>query len=116
MTRILCIVIGYAFGLIQTGYLIARCLKTDIRKSGSGNPGTTNALRTLGWVPGLLTFASDSLKCVAAVMVVRAVFGTQEPGMSILYGMYAGLGAVLGHDFPFYLNSKAGKALLRQQD
>jgi len=111
MIRIICIAVGYAFGLIQTGYIIARCLKTDIRSSGSGNPGTTNALRTMGWLPGLLTFAGDSLKCVAAVMVVRALFGADAPGMKIVCGMYAGLGAVLGHDFPFYFKFKGGKGV-----
>ena len=46
--RILCLVIGYAFGLLQTSYLLGKIAGIDIRKKGSGNAGTTNAIRTLG--------------------------------------------------------------------
>ncbi len=49
-TKILiCLVLGYGFGCISTGYLVGKANKIDIRKYGSGNAGTTNALRTLGW-------------------------------------------------------------------
>ena len=43
----------------------------DIRKEGSGNSGTTNALRVLGWKAGIFTFLGDVLKCVAAYFIVR---------------------------------------------
>ena len=48
MERLICLAIGYAFGLIQTGYIVGRFNKIDIRKYGSNNSGTTNVLRTLG--------------------------------------------------------------------
>lgn len=48
MERILCLAVGYAFGLIQTGYFYGKAHGVDIRKHGSGNSGTTNALRVLG--------------------------------------------------------------------
>ena len=109
MERLLCIAIGYLFGLIQTGYIYGRIHKVDIRKHGSGNAGTTNALRTLGWKAGVITFIGDCLKCVLAVTVVSFMF-IQDPHQS-LYMMYAGLGAVLGHNFPFYLKFKGGKGI-----
>lgn len=59
MERLLCIVIGYLFGLIQTGYIYGKINKVDIRKHGSGNAGTTNALRTFGWKAGVITFIGD---------------------------------------------------------
>ena len=46
MERIICLVIGYVCGLFQTGYIIGKLHKTDIREHGSGNAGTTNAFRT----------------------------------------------------------------------
>ena len=46
--RILCLVLGYGFGLFQTGYFVGKMMNTDIRTKGSGNSGTTNALRVLG--------------------------------------------------------------------
>lgn len=109
MERLLCVVIGYLFGLIQTGYIYGKIKNIDIRKHGSGNAGTTNALRTLGWKAGVITFIGDCLKCVLAVTVVQFMF-IQDPRQG-LYAMYAGLGAVLGHNFPFYLKFKGGKGI-----
>ena len=109
MERLLCVAIGYLFGLVQTGYIYGKIKKIDIRKHGSGNAGTTNALRTLGWKAGVITFIGDCLKCVLAVTVVQVLF-IQDPHQG-LYAMYAGLGAVLGHNFPFYLKFKGGKGI-----
>ena len=109
MERLLCVVIGYLFGLIQTGYIYGKINKVDIRKHGSGNAGTTNALRTLGWKAGVITFIGDCLKCVFAVTVIQLLF-IQDPHQN-LYAMYAGPGAVLGHNFPFYLKFKGGKGI-----
>ena len=107
MERIICILIGYVFGLFQTGYFYGMTKHVDIRKHGSGNAGTTNALRTLGWTAGVITFIGDCLKCVLAVVVVHLLFGQNEN--IALLSMYAGMGAVLGHNFPFYLKFKGGK-------
>lgn len=109
MERIICIAIGYVFGLIQTGYFYGKMKHVDIRKHGSGNSGTTNALRTLGWTAGVITFLGDCLKCVLAVFVVRAVFAGHE-SLSLL-SMYTGAGVVLGHNYPFYMNFKGGKGI-----
>lgn len=109
MERLICVAIGYLFGLIQTGYIYGKIKHVDIRKHGSGNAGATNALRTLGWRAGVITFLGDCLKCVLAVLVVRGIFA-QNPNVELL-AMYSGLGAVLGHNYPFYLNFKGGKGI-----
>lgn len=67
MERIICLLIGYVFGLFQTGYLYGKTKHIDIRTKGSGNAGTTNALRTMGKKAGLITLLGDCLKCVFAV-------------------------------------------------
>ena len=54
MERIICLIIGYAFGLFQTGYFVGKLNHVDIRKTGSGNSGSTNALRVLGVKAGLM--------------------------------------------------------------
>ena len=41
MERLICIVIGYIFGLIQSGYLYGKANHMDIRQYGSGNAGST---------------------------------------------------------------------------
>ena len=109
MERLICLAIGYLFGLIQTGYIYGKINHVDIRKHGSGNAGTTNALRTLGWKAGVITFIGDSLKCILAVVLVQFIF-LQDSHVG-LYVMYTGLGAVLGHNFPFYLKFKGGKGI-----
>lgn len=110
MERIICLIIGYVFGLFQTGYFYGLTKHVDIRKHGSGNAGTTNALRTLGWKAGVITFLGDCLKCVAAVFVVKLIFGKDHEIISLL-AMYAGMGVVLGHNFPVYMNFKGGKGI-----
>ena len=72
MVRIICLLIGYAFGLFQTSYIYGRTKGIDIREHGSGNAGTTNALRTLGKKAGAITLAGDCIKCILAVLTVRA--------------------------------------------
>ena len=109
MERLICVAIGYLFGLFQTGYIYGMINHVDIRKHGSGNAGTTNALRTLGWKAGAITFIGDCLKCVLAVLLVRFIFA--DSSRIELLAIYAGLGAVLGHNFPFYLNFKGGKGI-----
>lgn len=105
------LVIGYVFGLFQTGYIYGKCNNVDIRSMGSGNAGTTNAMRTLGVKAGLITFAGDFLKTILAVLVVRLLFEDNYPELHKALGMYAGFGAVLGHNFPFYLKFKGGKGI-----
>ena len=69
-------VICYFLGNISTGLLIGKLTaQIDIRQHGSGNAGTTNVMRTLGWVPSLLTLAGDVLKAVLAVVIGRAIAG-----------------------------------------
>lgn len=75
MIRLLCLAIGYLFGLFQTSYILGRVHGIDIREYGSHNAGTTNMLRTMGLKAGLLTFAGDCSKCILAVVLVRVIFG-----------------------------------------
>ncbi len=109
MERIICLAIGYICGLLQTGYLVGKMNHVDIRKEGSGNAGSTNALRVMGWKAGAMTFAGDVIKCLAAVLIARYLYRDTE--YVPLLAMYAGLGATLGHNFPFYLKFKGGKGI-----
>ena len=69
---ILVIIIAYLLGNFSTGLIIGRIFgHTEIRKSGSGNAGTTNVMRTLGWLPSVLTLLGDVVKAVLAVVISR---------------------------------------------
>lgn len=111
MVRIVCLLIGYVFGLFQTAYFYGKAHGIDIRQHGSGNSGTTNALRVLGTKAGLIVFAGDCLKCMAAVGIVRLLFGNTHHDIIYLLCLYTGAGAILGHNYPFYMNFKGGKGI-----
>jgi len=76
--------------------------RIDIRRFGSGRTGGTNVLRTLGWLPALLTAIGDVLKGAAAVWVARAM-GAPDEVLAL-----AAVCAVLGHNFTFTLKFKGG--------
>lgn len=111
LERIICIVLGYAFGLFQTAYFYGKAHGIDIRQHGSGNSGTTNALRVLGTKAGLIVFAGDCLKCILAVVIVRLIFGAGHPESVYLLALYTAAGVILGHNYPFYMGFKGGKGI-----
>ena len=111
MVRIICLLIGYAFGLFQTSYIYGRTKGIDIREHGSGNAGTTNALRVLGKKAGIITYIGDMVKAVLAAMVVRLIFGQSHADIIMVLVLYSGFGVILGHNFPFYLGFKGGKGI-----
>ncbi len=109
--RIAALLIGYCLGLFQTGYIYGKWHGIDIRSKGSGNAGTTNTLRVLGWKAGLITFVGDLLKAILAVCIARFLFVGKYPEIIQVLELYAGFGAVLGHNFPFYLKFQGGKGI-----
>ena len=111
MVRVICLLIGYVFGLFQTAYLYGRLHGVDIRNYGSGNAGTTNTLRVFGTKAGLLVLFGDILKCILAVVITGVIFGKTHGDMVYLLKMYAAAGAIIGHNFPFYLKFKGGKGI-----
>ena len=111
LSLVICLLIGYACGLFQTGVIIGKTAGTDLKKEGSGNTGTTNAMRVLGVKSGVLVFLGDFLKCFIPCVIIhyvlRGVFGSFTVPMTIC----CGLGVILGHRFPFYLKFKGGKGV-----
>ena len=102
---ILAAVIGYLVGTIPSGVLIGRLFGVeDIRRHGSGNSGTTNVLRTLGWLLSVLTLVCDVLKGYIPCLIGRWLCG--DAGM-----LLGGLCAILGHDFPVFMGFKGGKGI-----
>ena len=91
MERIICVCVGYIFGMIQTAYIYGKFHHIDIREHGSGNAGTTNALRTLGKKAGLIVFVCDLLKAIIATVIVRLVFHDIFPESITLLVLYTGL-------------------------
>lgn len=111
MERLACLAIGYCFGLFQTAYFYGKINGIDIRQHGSGNAGTTNTLRVLGTKAGLIVFAGDVIKSILAVVICWFLFKNSHPDTIYMLKLYAGAGAILGHNFPFYMNFKGGKGI-----
>jgi glycerol-3-phosphate acyltransferase PlsY len=111
VARIVCLIVGYLFGNIQTSYIYGRAHGIDIREHGSGNAGTTNALRVLGKKAGLVVFLGDLFKAIIVTVGTRLILTQVFPEEIYLFIAYAGLGVVLGHNFPFYLKFKGGKGI-----
>lgn len=105
LKAVLAALIGYAFGCLSSGLIISRLFgQIDIREHGSGNAGTTNVLRTLGWLPSFLTFLGDTVKGVAAALIGQALAG--DIGMHL-----GGLFAIVGHNWPVIFRFKGGKGI-----
>ena len=102
---VLIAVVGYLLGNISVGILVAKLYGIkDIRKVGSGNAGSTNVLRNLGWLPSVLTLVGDCLKSFIAAQLGRCLAGD----VGLLIG---GTAAILGHDFPVFFKFKGGKGI-----
>jgi acyl phosphate:glycerol-3-phosphate acyltransferase len=105
---------AYLLGSLPTGFLVAKARGMDIRTAGSGNIGATNAFRVLGKPAGILVLAVDGLKGFTACFwfcdLVAWWFSVPKPEVNALQ-IVAGVAAVLGHNFPCWLNFKGGKGI-----
>lgn len=99
-------VLAYLLGSIPCGLLLARRFaRVDLRRSGSGNIGATNAARLGGPVLGLATLAADIGK--AFLPVWAASVWTGSPVVPVA----AAVAAVLGHTYPLYTRFHGGKGV-----
>ncbi len=85
-------------------------MRSDIRKLGSNNAGTTNMTRVFGLKYGVATFLIDLLKAVVCVFVCKFVMSTVGGTEAGLFAGYlAGLAVIAGHNYPVLLGFKVGK-------
>ena len=108
--------ISYLIGSVNWALIISRFKRSDIRKLGSGNPGTLNMSRNLGFKFGLLTFFLDVLKGATPTLISYFFFGDEQFVKSSFYirdfAVYlSGLCVILGHIYPIYFKFKGGKGI-----
>jgi glycerol-3-phosphate acyltransferase PlsY len=101
---VLCAIIGYLLGSVNSSVIVGRFYKIDIRTKGSGNAGLTNTLRVLGKKAAIFVLLGDILKGVIACLLGLLLV---ENGMPV-----AGTFAVVGHNWPVYFGFKGGKGVL----
>ncbi len=110
------VVLAYLLGSINFAVIFSKTfMKKDVREVGSGNAGTTNVMRSAGFVPGALTFLCDALKGFAACYVGKTVFQTlgetRGDDLGILGAYICGLLCMIGHVFPVFFKFKGGKGV-----
>ena len=105
--NLIVLIVSYLLGSINTSIIVSKILiGDDIRNYGSGNAGATNTLRTVGKKGAALVVLGDVLKTVVAILVAKII--SHDP--SAVY--IAGIGAVIGHNFPVYFNFRGGKGIV----
>ncbi|MBQ2388105.1 MAG: glycerol-3-phosphate 1-O-acyltransferase PlsY [Clostridia bacterium] len=119
---IIALVSSYLIGSINFALIVSKIfVKKDVRKMGSGNAGMTNVIRTVGIVPGIITFVGDFGKGLAAPLIAKfllfpyiaenapdfiANFLTPE------YGVYfCGFLCIIGHAYPIFFGFRGGKGV-----
>lgn len=99
------LLISYLIGSISPAFLIAKFkYGFDIRSKGSGNPGTTNAFRTMGSKVAFVTLVFDVFKAALGAYLGNRFVGPE-------FAPYSGMMGIFGHNFPFYLGFKGGKGV-----
>src|SRR5262245_4021676 len=98
--------LAYLVGAVPVGLIVARAAGgVDIRRAGSGNIGATNVLRTMGWLPAVLTLVGDVVKGYVAVSLARALIDGS-------WGAAAGAAlAVIGNCWSGFLGFRGGKGV-----
>lgn len=101
-----CLLIGYVLGIISPAALISKIKNTDLRNVGTKNLGATNTFLSVGKLCGVFVMIVDVSKAFLAYKICRFLF----PQIAFS-GIVAGIGAIIGHVFPFYMKFKGGKGL-----
>lgn len=101
------IVASYFLGTIPSALIVAKRGGIDVTKEGSGNPGTSNVVRLLGWKYGAVVFLADVLKGSAAVSLAWWATGDRVT----MLGFGCAYAAVIGHTYPITRKFKGGKGV-----
>lgn len=110
MYEILLILLGYLYGSIPFALVIGKVFyNTDVRESGSGNLGGTNAGRVLGKKAGISVIVLDALKAVIIFYLSSYLSLKFNLNPDIKY--IAGLACIFGHCYPIFAEFRGGKAV-----
>ncbi len=118
----LSLLVSYLIGSISFALIVSKIFaRKDVRNMGSGNAGMTNVIRTVGVVPGIITFVGDFCKGIAAPLIGKYLFfpiiyeNAPESISTFLspeYGHYlCGLFCIIGHAYPIFFSFRGGKGV-----
>ncbi len=101
------IVASYFFGTFPSALMVAKRGGIDVTAAGSGNPGTSNVVRLLGWKYGAVVFALDMAKGAIAAVIGWQIDGTRVS----IYTYVCVVAAIIGHTYPVTRRFKGGKGV-----
>jgi glycerol-3-phosphate acyltransferase PlsY len=109
----LAVVIAYLLGSIPSAVWIGKWFHNiDVREHGSGNAGTTNTIRVLGWITGIPVLLIDITKgWLAAMLPVFLHLAAHGSALMINLQMITGVVAIIGHIFPVFAGFRGGKGV-----
>ena len=105
MEEIIAVTFGYLVGSVPFAFLLARRRGVDLRRTGSGNVGAANVLRTSGVSDAAVAICLDVAKGAVAVLVAQRLSGGPAAPVA------GGLAAVIGHIYPAWIGFRGGKGV-----
>jgi acyl phosphate:glycerol-3-phosphate acyltransferase len=113
INMVLAVVLAYLLGSIPSAVWIGkRFHNIDVREHGSGNAGTTNTIRVLGWATGIPVLLIDIAKgWLAAILPVFFHLAPLGSALIINLQMLTGITAIIGHIFPVFAGFRGGKGV-----
>ncbi|MDR1093637.1 MAG: glycerol-3-phosphate acyltransferase [Clostridiales bacterium] len=108
------VILSYLMGNISFAKTVATGRHVDITKHGSGNPGTMNIARTLGWKFGVFTLLLDAAKAVVPCLIGGYLLEYPDltwPDLSSSGVLIAGISVIVGHMLPVFHRWKGGKGV-----
>ena len=105
MEEIIAVTFGYLVGSVPFAFLLARRRGVDLRRTGSGNVGAANVLRTSGVPNAVVAMCLDAVKGAVAVLVAQRLSGGPATPVA------GGLAAVIGHVYPVWIGFRGGKGV-----
>lgn len=95
------LILFYLIGSINFAHIVSKFKNIDISKSGSGNPGTSNVMRTMGKKFAVLVLIGDLSKGLLPVVLLP------NDDYLIFYCFVA----IIGHIFPIFYGLNGGKGV-----
>jgi glycerol-3-phosphate acyltransferase PlsY len=108
---LIALVAAYLIGSIDFGVIVPKILGVDIYEAGSGNPGTSNVLRTMGKGPAALVMVGDALKGTVAAAIGGYLGGAGAAWSVDTLAVACSFAAVLGHVFPLWHRFRGGRGV-----
>ena len=105
MNAVLAVTVGYLVGSIPFAFLLSRHRGIDLRRTGSGNPGASNVLRTSGVRAAVLAMVLDGVKGTIVVLIAQLL------SAGAIAAVIAAFASVIGHVYPIWLRFRGGKGV-----